>query len=313
MSQQVEQPAEQQDMQTIPDEERHFAEGLAAALDDGDARTDQNASGQEQADPAEQEASPQEEDARTTAAPIEQEDSTGQPEPSAVPQQPPVVPAVPTAPAPVSEMPPDSSPAEPQPSQAVTLPEELQQEYARLEKLDPEAARMALEDSPTGEAMRYRLEQYGAELALDHASLVRMQRRQVQERDARRQEQTRQEALARHMHFMNVMQHDHPEFHSLLTGGDMAAQVRFRNDVLHWIESKPYAEAAPLMETFNRSRDPQEVSRLLTQFRQERDACRPDPTGALAVPGRGGTVAPAGIGSKDDFGAGLSLSLSSKE
>lgn len=315
MSQQVEQHAEQTDMPTIPDEERHFAEGLAAALDDSDARTetDRNDTAPAQPEPTEQEPSPQEADARTTAAPLAQEDCTGQSEPSAVPQQPPVVPAVPTAPAPVSEMPPDTRPAEPQPPQTVTLSEELQQEYARLEQLDPEAARMALEDSPAGEAMRYRLEQLGAELALDHALIIRMQRQQVQDLDARKMEQARQEALARQTHFLNVMQHDHPEFHTLLTGDDVAAQVRFRNDIRRWIESKPYAEAAPLMETFSRSRDPQEVSRLLTQFKQERNAGRPDPTGALAVPGRGGTVAPAGIGSKDDFSAGLSLSLSSKE
>ena len=127
-----------------------------------------------------------------------------------------------------------------------------------------------------------------------------------------RQEQARQAVTARQQHFLQVMKQDHPDFHALLTGGDQAAQMRFRNDVLQWIQAKPYAEAAPLMDIFTNSQDPQEVGSLLAKFKNERNARRPDPTGALAVPGRGGTVAPAGIGDKDDFDAGLSLSLSSK-
>ena len=139
-----------------------------------------------------------------------------------------------------------------------------------------------------------------------------MRRQQAAERETMRQEQARQAVAARQQHFLQVMKQDHPDFHALLTGGDQAAQMRFRNDVMAWIKAKPYAEAAPLMDIFTNSQDPQEISSLLARFKHERNARRPDPTGALAVPGRGGTVAPAGIGDKDDFDAGLSLSLSSK-
>lgn len=193
----------------------------------------------------------------------------------------------------------------------VELPEELAQEFDRLKRMDPAAAAVALEDSPDGQATRVRLEQYGAELAHDHAGLVLMQRQRESERALLREERARQAVQERQRQFMEVMRREHPDFHALLAGNDLAAQMRFSRDVRGWIEAKPYAEAAPLMEIYSRSSDPYEVGRLLTQFRNERRARRPDPAGALAVPGRGGTVAPAGIGDTDDFHAGLTLSLSS--
>lgn len=72
------------------------------------------------------------------------------------------------------------------------------------------------------------------------------------------------------------------------------------------IAAKPYAEAAQLMEVARNGRDPAQVSALLTRFERERGGGRkqPDPTGALAVPGRGAPVAPTGVGDKDDFDAG---------
>lgn len=209
----------------------------------------------------------------------------------------------------------EGHPAAGQPSDevpaTVELPEELAQEFERLKRMDPAAAAVALEDSPDGQATRVRLEQYGAELAHDHAGLVLMQRQRESERALLREERARQAVQERQRQFMEVMRREHPDFHALLAGDDLAAQMRFSRDVRSWIEAKPYAEAAPLMEIYSRSSDPYEVGRLLTQFRNERRARRPDPAGALAVPGRGGTVAPAGIGDTDDFHAGLTLSLSS--
>lgn len=206
---------------------------------------------------------------------------------------------------PAAGQPSDEGPA------TVELPEELAQEFERLKRMDPAAAAVALEDSPDGQATRVRLEQYGAELAHDHAGLVLMQRQRESELALLREERARQAVQERQRQFMEVMRREHPDFHALLAGDDLAAQMRFSRDVRSWIEAKPYAEAAPLMEIYSRSSDPYEVGRLLTQFRNERRARRPDPAGALAVPGRGGTVAPAGIGDTDDFHAGLTLSLSS--
>lgn len=290
------QPMEQQDATGIPGEEDHFAEGLAEALKDDE---------QPQNSPQQPEAAG--EDPHHEAAPQGVPAGTEAPEAAPMPQEPPAPPSAGTPQQTEEEE--KAAPAQPA---AVKLPEELQAEYERLQEMDPEAAKMALEDSPAGQAVRHRLEQYGAELAYDHASLVMMRRQQDTERETMRQEQARQAVTARQQHFLQVMKQDHPDFHALLTGGDQAAQMRFRNDVLQWIQAKPYAEAAPLMDIFTNSQDPQEVGSLLAKFKNERNARRPDPTGALAVPGRGGTVAPAGIGDKDDFDAGLSLSLSSK-
>lgn len=294
------QPVEQQEVPAVPDEERHFAEGLDAALTKDEEPQEEVLPQAEEKD-ADQESIVQEDPPHPVG---EIAGQNGQEAPAAVAEV--------SAP---EELPSQDKATSVEPAQpdTVEVPEELQAEYERLQSMDPEAAKMALEDSPEGEAMRYRLEQYGAEIAHDHARLVRMQRQHADEREVLRQEQARQAALERQKNFLGVMQHDHPDFHALLTGGDQAAQVRFRNDMLQWIQAKPYGEAAPLMDIFTRSQDPQEVSSLLTQFKREREVRRPDPTGALAVPGRGGTVAPAGIGDKDDFDAGLSLSLSSKE
>ena len=293
------QPMEQQDATVIPEED-HFAEGLAEALKDDE---------QPQDSPQQPEAA--EENPRHEAAPQGVPAGIESPEAAPMPQEPPAPPSAGTPPQTAEEAKevPEAAPAQPA---AVALPAELQAEYERLQEMDPEAAKMALEDSPAGQAVRHRLEQYGAELAYDHASLVMMRRQQATEREAMRQEQARQAVTARQQHFLQVMKQDHPDFHALLTGGDQAAQMRFRNDVMQWIKAKPYAEAAPLMDIFTNSQDPQEIGSLLSRFKNERNARRPDPTGALAVPGRGGTVAPAGIGDKDDFDAGLSLSLSSK-
>ncbi|WP_297215340.1 hypothetical protein [uncultured Desulfovibrio sp.] len=294
------QPVEQQEVPAVPDEERHFAEGLDAALTEGE-EPQEEALPQEVEDGADQERIVQDDPPYPAGGAEGQEE---QEEPAAVTAEP-----APEA-SPSQEETPSGEPAQPA---VVEISEELTAEYERLQKMDAEAAAMAREDSPEGEAMRYRLEQYGAEIAHDHARLVRMQRQQADEREVLRQERARQAALERQRNFLRVMQHDHPDFHALLTGSDSAAQMRFRNDMLQWIQAKPYGEAAPLMDIFTRSQDPQEVSSLLTRFKRECEARRPDPTGALAVPGRGGTVAPAGIGDKDDFDAGLSLSLSSKE
>lgn len=204
------------------------------------------------------------------------------------------------------------APESPQVPGKVEMPEHLQSEFERLEAIDPELAQLALEDSADGQAIRARLEEYGAAIAHDHARLVVLTRQQQHDMEQVRQEQALRDAQAQQAHFMGVMQQEHPDFHSLITGNDQAAQVRFRNEMLSWIQGKPYAEAAPLMQIFQNSRDPRQVAGLLTQFKSERAAAkRPDPTGALAVPGRGGTVAPAGIGDKDDFDAGLDAGLSS--
>ena len=92
--------------------------------------------------------------------------------------------------------------------------------------------------------------------------------------------------------------------------GRRAEASRMMNDIYAWIGAKPYAEAAPLMQIAKSGRDPEEVSALITRFKQERGRTaprRPGPEGAYAVPGRGAAAAPSGDVGKDDFDAGFDM------
>lgn len=217
--------------------------------------------------------------------------------------------------APKDEMPselPDFSEAvqEEQPAQEITIqpqpevpklekvPEEIRTEFEELKQLSPEAAALALEDSPEGERLRKRLVDSGADSALDRAEII-LDRRQR----AQAEEQARQQALeAYNRNFRGVLEHDHPELF------DPARNTSLLQDIRSWIENKPYAEAAPLMQVYMAGRDPHQVSALVSRFKQERTTAKaPDPTKAFAVPGRGAPIAPPGIGDKDDFEAGFNL------
>lgn len=231
---------------------------------------------------------------------------------------PPVV--TPPQPQPVQEPGPiiqqqEEAPQPPQPMVKTIdeIPEDLREEYEILKEQNPEAAALAMEDSKEGENMRRRLEAYGADMAEDYADRINMRRQQADDKAAMQHQLSQQAAQARVAHFNNVMKSEQPEFYEVLTKGSQAEQITFRNNILNWIKAKPYSEAEPLMRVFQYSQDPREVSDLLTQFNSERRRARtPDFAGAVAVPGRGGNVAPAGIGDEDDFAAGLQLSISSK-
>lgn len=178
------------------------------------------------------------------------------------------------------------------------VPEEIRAEFEELKHLNPEAAALALEDSPEGERLRKRLVDSGADSALDRAEII-LDRRQR----AQAEEQARQQALeAYNRNFRGVLEHDHPELF------DPARNTSLLQDIRSWIENKPYAEAAPLMQVYMAGRDPHQVSALVSRFKQERTTAKaPDPTKAFAVPGRGAPIAPPGIGDKDDFEAGFNL------
>lgn len=192
------------------------------------------------------------------------------------------------------------------------VPEDIEEEWKRLKAVSPEAARLALEDSPEGERLRSRLESYGAELALDRAERV------LELRDRARQEAERsRRAVEEHnRQFFATLGSRVPEYTAMLRDSGRAGELRaYQRDVVRWIESKPYAEGARLMRIAQSGKDAGEVADLLERFERERAGARrtPDPTGALAVPGRRGpSVAPAGVGDKDDFDAGFRLSLNEK-
>lgn len=210
-------------------------------------------------------------------------------------------------------------PVTPEPTTPVTspasieAPEELAEELADLRRLNPRAADLALEDSPEGESIRRRLAEFGALPAQDRAETI-LERRDRTERERRANDERQRRAVEEHnKRFRAVIARDHPDLVEL--SADPARKVesaRLVQDIFDWIGSMPYAEAAPLMEIARNGRDPEQVSALITRFKQERGQAapkRPKPDGALAVPGRGAPSAPSGdVGNMDDFDAGFNLS-----
>lgn len=200
----------------------------------------------------------------------------------------------------------------------VEIPAEIREEWERLREISPEAASLAQEDSQEGERIRTRLEEFGAPIALDRAEVVLEQRNRdrKEQRDSAAREQQRIEAHNRM--FLEILERDHPEHIALMRDPSRRVEAQARvQDIMNWIETLPYSEGVKLMPIAREGRDPKEVSSLLTRYEQERSGGkrrqRPDPTAAFAIPGRGGNIAPAGVGDKDDFDAALDAGLSSEK
>lgn len=326
--QQMEQPAamdeqQQQAQQQVDD----YASALDDALQDGD-------DGQQK--PAEQQKPEQQDGGRPAGEQPRQEAPRGEP---TAPQQTPdgqpqqlaqpapyqPQPVTPPYPQPQPVMPPQQpqgqQPRQEQPKPPVEIPEAIKDEWEALKKASPEAAALAQEDSPEGRQIRSRLEEYGADLAHDRAEMILDSRnRDLKARQAEAA-RARQALDAHNSNFLGVLERDHPEHLALMADPSRRAEAKARiDDIFNWIGTLPYAEGAKLMPIAQGGRNPEEVSALLTRYEQERGGGkrtaqqrRPDPTGALAVPGRGGTVAPAGVGDKDDFDAALDAGLSSEK
>jgi hypothetical protein len=205
----------------------------------------------------------------------------------------------------------DTPPATPQhvqeePPAQVSSGDHIKEEFERLQRLGPQAAALALEDSPEGEIIRQRLESIGAESAEDKASFLLMGReRQTQEASA-----ARQAVEAHNKRFVEVLQREVPEYCKLFTNPERQAEGQtYIKNIKDWIASKTYAEGARLMAIAERGRDPVELADLIKRFESERKGkpapSRPDPTGALAVRSRGAPPALSGIGDKDNFDAGF--------
>lgn len=281
------------------DAEDLFDQGFSLGEDEG--RTEDNAEDScQQGEGSEgNEAAGAQEPAKADEGKQQHEVQPEQPAPAAVqPQQ--------------IELPQQAAPEEPEPPKLIELPEHLVDELAALKKLNPAAATLALEDSPEGERIRNRMEEYGAEMALDRAEAVldkRGRETAAIKADRERQQQAVQEHNAR---FFSTLQREHPDYAAMITDPARRDEaVKKQNEIMGWISAKPYAEAAPLMKIATSGRDPNEICALLTQFESERQKPKQaDPTGALAVPGRGAPTAPAGIGDKDDFDAGWNLNPS---
>lgn len=220
-----------------------------------------------------------------------------QPEPEPTPQPQP-------APEPVQQPQPE------EPKQLETVPEELAEELKELEAISPAAAKLAMEDSAEGAAVRERLTNFGAAMAQDRAEFVLAQRAQARKEADAEAERYAAAVRVHNDNFLSTIKRELPDYYSLMSDPARKAEAaKYQQEVYGWIASKPYAEAAPLMDIAKSGRDVNQVVSLLKQFENERRGGKgkPDPTGALAVPGRGAPTAPAGIGDKDDFDAGWGL------
>lgn len=190
------------------------------------------------------------------------------------------------------------------------VPDAIAEELEDLRRINPDAARLALEDSPEGESLRSRLERYGADLAMDKAEYI-MDRRER----ARHEEMRSRQAVEEHnRRFFATLDSRVPDYAAMMRDPGRAEELRaYQQELFRWIESKPYAEGARLMRVAQTGTNAEEVADLLSRFDAERNKTRtPDPGGALAVPGRRGpAVAPAGIGDKNDWDAGFRMALAS--
>ncbi|MDR1685217.1 MAG: hypothetical protein LBR82_02045 [Desulfovibrio sp.] len=187
----------------------------------------------------------------------------------------------------------------------VEIPAEMKDEFEALKRLSPEAAALAQEDSPEGAQVRDRLSEVGAISAQDRAEILMVERRQT----LRMQAEMHRAVEAQSRYMQELMQRDHAELLSM----QEVEKALFMRDMRAWIEKKPYAQAKNMMYIFESGTDPRQVSGLITQYKNERDAAsasRPkssDATAAFVVPSKGSPVNPAGIGDKDDFDAGFNL------
>ncbi len=205
---------------------------------------------------------------------------------------------------------PQPQPQPEEPKQIESVPEEIADELKELEKVSPAAAKLALEDSPEGAAIRERLVNWGSAMAQDRAEFVLAQRAQAQKEATAEAERYAAAVRAHNDNFHGTIKRELPEYYAMCNDPARKAEAaKYQQEVYGWIASKPYADAAPLMDIARSGRDANQIVALLKQFESERRGGknRPDPTGALAVPGRGAPTAPAGVGDKDDFDAGWNI------
>ena len=201
----------QQGVETpVDDEETQFDQGFSLGEDEAEAKGSAE-NGQEQ------EANSEGNEAAGSQEPAKADEGK---QPNVQNEQPPAA-EQPQQPQPQMEQPRESAPAEPEPPKKIEVPENLTEEFATLKKLNPAAAELALEDSPEGERLRSRMEEYGAEMALDRAEVVLDKRNRdvaTRKADFERQQQAVQEHNNRFMPLLGYLLGS--RFESLITSVD---------------------------------------------------------------------------------------------
>lgn len=227
------------------------------------------------------EATQDEEKSHATEQPANANEPASQPEP----QQ-----------SPVPEITQQPEPAPEAHGKIASVPESIADEYEQLKKLNPNAAELALEDSAEGEAIRRRLENYGAEQAQDRAEMTLYKRHQAQ---ATAQAYRRANA--------EIIKNGVPDFFAMMNDPKRSAEKdQYLGSLQNWIGSKSFKEGAELMQIYTNGR-PEQVCELIKRFENEKSGRKADALAMQAVPSRGAPTAPTGIGDKNDFDAGWNL------
>jgi len=305
MSQNTELEEQQIDEQSVPEEEEYDS-ALDEALEDNEDNSEGDG------DQGQEQPSEEQKDQSEQIAPTLEQASVPQSVPPAPAAQDPVVQSPSVVPQGQQQ---DTRQVKPK---VVEINDDIKEEWERLKKISPDAAALVQEDSPEGQRLRERLGEYGASYAYDESARILEGRNNAVRMQQERQRRLNQQIVDHNNYFMSRMNQLHPEHMQLLRDPNRKSEAQARvRDIFQWIESLPYSEAKNLMPIAQSGRDPEQVGALLTRYYQARGkgsvtSKRKDPTGAMAVPGRGGTVAPVGVGDKDDFDAALDAGLSSE-
>ena len=202
---------------------------------------------------------------------------------------------------------PEQKPAAPEPT-PVTVPDELKEDVAALQKRDPQLAAIVLEDSPEGKKLRKALEEYGVDYAEERASTIKLRRdlevklASIEAKTAGVVEQTATQA------FYAQIGAQHPEWVELATNQSRAAEFNtFMDGVRSWAEGKPFREGQRLFKVIEAG-TPGEINQLLSQYKTEQvkppqQKPKGDAAAAMAIPTRSGTPPTKPLAPKDDFDA----------
>lgn len=191
----------------------------------------------------------------------------------------------------------------PETGRITEVPENIAGELDELRRLNPACAELAMEASPAGEAIRTRLEKWGAEIAQDRAEKV------LSERQLRIQEGRQRQAQidAYNRNFSETIKRDAPEFHALISDPKRKAEKeKYFRDIDNWIGNQSYREGQELMRIREKG-NASEVCQLIKRFEAEANGRRAQDVGAYAFPARGARGMPASIGDASDFNAGWDL------
>lgn len=213
--------------------------------------------------------------------------------------------------APASGPKPDAQP-KPTPQAATIEDENLRTLLDEFSAANPQLAALAREDSRDGQRIRKRLEDYGADLALDAAESILMRREQHAEHEkftAEQEASLRETAVRAHQAAIYAA---HPDVGKVM--GDPEMKAVFDTEMSAWIDSLPFGEGSRYA-AIRSGGSAQEVIGMLNDFKRHlkdgKAGAQKDADAAQAVASRGapGPHAKVTPPDPDDYSAGVADAL----